>query len=437
MIAKHSPANGAAAAAVGVATVVTIDTDVQMAPASKKGKGKKKKRGDDDDDDDYNGGDDDEAAPAKAAKVAATEDLSKLTVAALQAKCKELGLKSSGKKGDLVSRLEEAQAAAPATAGATARSAAAATAPAEDPVRAAHQAALDAESAARWKIKDALSDLSTAEIKQLLAHNGLPDKVVHGVALIDRLVDAVQYGLCPPCPECGNNTLTFKDGEYVCQGHASEWGRCLYRAEDVKRTPIDLGDDFDHAYLSKKHKLQTKPLAAHRFFAAETRAVQEQHKALTAEADKLIAARQEELVKQQVLDELFQEFTIAFVGSKGFKDADGNDVKLKELKALVEKHGGEVTADVDDADMVITTPEDVKADKNKKLKEAHAAKKPVLLASFLTSSVAKATLQEPKDFSALTDATLADGWTDLKSKVCTSSHLRDHVCVVEFFFPEK
>jgi len=411
LIAKHSPATAGGAAAAAPA-----DTDVDMAKKSGKGKGKKKKRGadDDEDDEDYDG--DGGAPPAKAAKMAPAEDYSKLTVAQLQAKCKELGLKSAGKKAELVARLEEAQAAAPASAGASARAAAAAAAPPEDPVRAGHQAALDAESAARWKIKDALSDLSTSEIKQLLAHNDMPDKVVHGVALIDRLVDALQYGLLPACPDCGNNTLAFKDGEYVCQGHASEWGRCLYRADDVKRTPLDVGDS-DHAYLSKKHKLQTKPLAAHRFFAAEVKAAQEQHKALTAEADRLVAARKEELARQQVLDELFSEFVVTFVGSKGFKDGDGADVKLKDLKALVETHGGEVTADVDDADLIVTTPEDVKADKNKKLKQAHEAKKPVLLASFLTTSVAKAELQEPKDFSALSDAALADGWTDLKSKV--------------------
>lgn len=166
LIAKHSPATPAGA---GAAAATDADGDVAMKAEGKAKKGKKKKRGDDSD-----------AEDEPPAKKAATEDYSKLTVAALQTKCKELGLKSSGKKADLVARLEEAAAADGGADGDAATGAAAAAAPAApvDPVKAAHEAALEAESKMRWKIKDSVADLSTSEIKALLQANNQPDKGV-------------------------------------------------------------------------------------------------------------------------------------------------------------------------------------------------------------------------------------------------------------------
>lgn len=173
LIAKHSPATAVGAAA-GAAT--DADGDVAMKAEGKAKKGKKKKRGDDSD-----------AEDEPPAKKVATEDYSKLTVAALQTKCKELGLKSSGKKADLVARLEEAAAAdGGATDGDEAAGAAAAAAPAApvDPIKAAHEAALEAESKIRWKIKDSVADLSTSEIKALLQANNQPDKGVSSTRVV-------------------------------------------------------------------------------------------------------------------------------------------------------------------------------------------------------------------------------------------------------------
>jgi hypothetical protein len=99
-------------------------------------------------------------------------------------------------------------------------------------------------------------------------------------------------------------------------------------------------------------------------------------------------------------------------------------LKLAVLKALVETHGGTVTSTIEDADLIITTVEDVAADSNKKLKKAFAEKKPVLLPTFLLESVAKTELQDPKEFSAMSASTGAaaatdssDAWTGLASKV--------------------
>jgi len=86
------------------------------------------------------------------------------------------------------------------------------------------------------------------------------------------------YGALPACPECSSQALSFKEGEYVCGGMASEWGRCLYKSAEVKHLEWDLSES-DHDYLTSfKFKFQKKPTEAYAFFAAESRTVAEQHK---------------------------------------------------------------------------------------------------------------------------------------------------------------
>ena len=175
LIQKHSPAGAAAAGASQDA-----DGDAAMGKAeSKKKKAKSKRKKNDDSDDES---DVEEEAPAKAAKTS-NEDYSKMNVDALKAACKAQGLKVTGKKAELVARLEEAAGssgdAAPASSSSAAASSAASAAAPADPVKAAHEHALEAESSARWKIKDAIAHLSTAEIKGLLQCNNQPDKSGH------------------------------------------------------------------------------------------------------------------------------------------------------------------------------------------------------------------------------------------------------------------
>lgn len=176
LISKHSPAGAAAA---GLSQDGDGDAAMSKADSKKKSKAKSKKRKNDDSDDES---DDNDEAPAKAAKTS-TEDYSKMNVDALKAACKEAGLKVTGKKAELVARLEEAAAAAPASsssaaAATSAASSSSAAAAAVDPVKAAHEAALEVESSARWKLKDSIAHLSTAEIKGLLQCNNQPDKGV-------------------------------------------------------------------------------------------------------------------------------------------------------------------------------------------------------------------------------------------------------------------
>jgi hypothetical protein len=335
LIEKHSPATKSAGAG---AKSAAADGDTDMKAGSTKAKAKKKRAKSDDSDDE---GDE---TPAKSAKLEA-QDFSKLSVAQLTAACKAAGLKSSGKKAELVARLEEAAGAMDTSSSPPAVAAAAA---AVDPVVAAHEAAIEAEQKALWDIKDAISDLSNNEIKALLQANNQPDKVIaearslclHGAicaysvlssrmislstlfvqggrdTLMARLVDGLLYGALPPCPTCNQQSLTFKNGQYECHGMASEWGRCLYTAPDVKRAKFDVSES-DHEYLnSKKFKTQVKPIAAHAYFASLNKAATEQHKSLAAEAEKAVQEHQQQLVKQSVLDELFKDFTVGFVGTK-------------------------------------------------------------------------------------------------------------------------
>lgn len=239
--------------------------------------------------------------------------------------------------------------------------------------------------------------------------------------LVDQLVYGLMYGALPPCPECANQALSFKDGEFVCGGMASEWGRCLYKSAEVKHAEWDLSESSSDYLSSFKFKFMKKPVEAYAFFAAETRAAAEQHKVITAAADEAVKARQQQLLKQSVLDELLDGFDICVVGAK-HADGQGGTKTLKEVKALVEAHGGALVSDVDDADMIIAAAEGEAGSSNKKLKQAAADKKPVLLASFLFDSIAKSELQDPQSYSALAAATAdqqGDGWTGLKDKVQT------------------
>lgn len=386
---------------------VAASDDVDMKPAKgSKKKAATKKRGRKNSSDDDESEDEDEPA-SKAAKTSAT-DFSKMKVAELTKQCQDLGLPTKGKKADLIARLEEAEAAsAPAAAASSSNAKAAAPV---DPVKARHDAAIEAEGKQRWTIKDAVADISNNEIKQLLIDNSQPatggrDK------LMDALVDGLMYGALPPCPECGNQALTFSHGQYACHGMASEWGRCVYKVADVKRTKFDVssyGGDIDY-FASYKFKALKKPLEAHAYLAGLQAAASEQHKAAAAAAEESIKARQVELRKEQVREELFNDLVFVFVGAKFATHS------VKELKDLVKTHGGEVTNEVDDADLIVTTSADVASGKNKKLKEGLSDKKPVVGEKFILDSISKLELAEPKDYSEVNE--YAADWDDICDKV--------------------
>ena len=124
------------------------------------------------------------------------------------------------------------------------------------------------------------------------------------------------YGALPACPECGNQSITFKDGQYVCSGHASEWGRCLWKADDIKRAEWDTSECDDDWVSNFKFKFQTKPLAAHRYIAEQAAKVAVEYKNVAAASEAALAQHQQALVKKQVLEELFSDFTICFVSSQ-------------------------------------------------------------------------------------------------------------------------
>jgi len=421
-IIKHSPASATAAAAG--------DGDVEMEDAEKgkgkgkgkaKGKGKKKRSRDDDSDDDDESA---ESKPKKAAKSEAT-DFSKLTVAELKSRLEEAGLATTGKKVVLVERLQQHEASQTPTSS----SSSAAVAPV-DPVKAAHEKALEAESKARWRIRDAISDLSTGEMKSILAENKQPHSGGRD-KLLDALVDGLMYGALTACPECKHVAFEYKEGEYCCTAFSSEWGRCVYKALDVKRTPFKVDDvyDGDNEYLlNYKYTKRKKPLEAYQYMASLTKAASESARQAQARAEEAIRLKQQELLRAQVSAELFEDFAFCFVGSK-FPEVGQS---LKALKQLVEEGGAEVVNSVDDADIVITTEEEVKNGKTKKIKTALEQKTPVLKASFILDSIEKVELQDPKDYaidtSAVSDSTDAaaaagaptatnDSWSNLKKKV--------------------
>eukprot|EP01137_Pigoraptor_chileana_P023349 Opistho-2@89480 len=77
-----------------------------------------------------------------------------------------------------------------------------------------------------WKVRDALQSLlTTSHMRDLLEHNHLDS---HGgeSALLERLSDAMVFGV-PQRHDCGGRFRLAEHG-YVCTGHVTDWARCDY-----------------------------------------------------------------------------------------------------------------------------------------------------------------------------------------------------------------
>ena len=47
--------------------------------------------------------------------------------------------------------------------------------------------------------------------------------------------DALTWGLIDKCPECKNKKVTYNCYEYVCHGWISEFARCGWKGDKLKR----------------------------------------------------------------------------------------------------------------------------------------------------------------------------------------------------------
>ena len=108
------------------------------------------------------------------------------------------------------------------------------------------------ESKLVWARREKLDDLTTAELQDLLDHNGQPNsgKIFGGRnKLLDRAADGMAFGALPKCPLCKKGDLLYSSGRYKCTGEADEFARCEWKSDDIERSewkvPKYLRDSYD------------------------------------------------------------------------------------------------------------------------------------------------------------------------------------------------
>eukprot|EP01155_Anaeramoeba_flamelloides_P010237 Anaeramoba_flamelloidesa325131_610.p1 GENE.a325131_610~~a325131_610.p1 ORF type:complete len:783 (-),score=227.76 a325131_610:31-2379(-) len=109
-----------------------------------------------------------------------------------------------------------------------------------------------------WELRDSLKNIKTNVLKPLLEFNKLESSGGRPL-IIQKISEYLLFGF-PLCPECGNRTLLYQNGDYKCFGDISEWSKCSFKGEiDDSKTvlfkiPKSINDKFLKKYKPSKIK---------------------------------------------------------------------------------------------------------------------------------------------------------------------------------------
>ena len=382
LIINNSPLPQVQAMSVGGATKRKKSSGGDDDSSSKKNKRKKKKSADDDDEE--------KEAAAEEKSAPATTDYSSMSAAQLKAECKARQLGVGGTKAVLIERLTQADNSTAMDTSDDAATTTATTTTATTSDESAIINAIRAESEAKWALKNKLKKaLNNNDIKAILEHN---DQYSKGGAdrIMDALVEGMLYGKLPRCPECGNRGLTFEDGVYRCKS-VTEWSSCGYTADDVERSEWEIPEEYeDYDELDQwTFQQQTKPVAALKHIANKGKAKLEEHKSAVTSTMQLVEDKRLSLLKEHEQTTLFANLKIIVAGSK-------LDPSAAAIKKMIVAGGGEIVTDADDADLLVTTSDNVNKPKGAALKAMIADNKPIVDVKFITECVSAAELLQPR-----------------------------------------
>ena len=220
------------------------------------------------------------------------------------------------------------------------------------------------------------------ELKEILEYNHQPNsgKIFGGRGkMIDRIADAMVFGVLPRCDLCKNGDLYFSHGEYKCVGSMDEFAKCENKVSTITRTPFKVPDNFAKSYdfLGKFRFKErdratdviaaTNPNAAAAAAVATSNALKEQE--ATSEVDQAAPAvskrsRDATDVPSTVALRPFQGMAVMFVGKLTKKQAD--------LENIVTQHGGVIAKSVGAASVCVCTPVEATGNGTQKGKDAVA-----------------------------------------------------------------
>ncbi|KYQ93045.1 poly(ADP-ribosyl)transferase [Tieghemostelium lacteum] len=217
---------------------------------------------------------------------------------------------------------------------------------------------------ALWDVKDELEDsISTKGIKAILDHNKGKTEKVSPIIQLHTLADWLLKGRTDQCPTCKNYDIYFNGVKYVCKGWATSFTKCDYETDtDHPRkkllTPSDLsGKDLTYIKGYKFTKDYPKETIKYKV------AGQEDDEEMEDEEEEEDDDREEDEPPAGL--ELYG-MTIVIGGT-----AKSLGTAPKELRELIEEHGGEYTEKVGDANLMISCQDDVSAKKpTKKITDA-------------------------------------------------------------------
>jgi len=206
------------------------DDDRQQ--SKKKKRGKKRKLSASDSDNSVS----DEEPPKKRLKLSVS-GIDDMKLSELRAKCKEYGLKQSGKKSEVIERIKE-----------FVRCESAKRKKAEHNKNdKGFQEKCKKEKEMYAEIMEELRKSTVTAMKKMLTHNGMV-KTGDKQEVMERVADCKLYGVPPLCPECGGARLKVKyapkyghdgQGEWSCKGFWDDdhFHHCAYKTnEEMDRT---------------------------------------------------------------------------------------------------------------------------------------------------------------------------------------------------------
>ncbi|XP_063237914.1 poly [ADP-ribose] polymerase [Bacillus rossius redtenbacheri] len=103
-----------------------------------------------------------------------------------------------------------------------------------------------------FKFRDQLKDsLQKRELTELLEYNN-QDVPVGADAILDRLADAMTFGVLARCEECDGGQLVYNSGiGYQCKGNVTEYTKCQNVTLEPKRFPFKVPPELaqEHSFL--------------------------------------------------------------------------------------------------------------------------------------------------------------------------------------------
>ncbi|XP_022647178.1 poly [ADP-ribose] polymerase-like isoform X2 [Varroa destructor] len=112
----------------------------------------------------------------------------------------------------------------------------------------ADEAALKKQSDKLFSIQKKLeTEMTKRQIQEIFEYNAM--QIPQGISrLVEVLADAILFGVCDPCPECGNKAFRFKNNKYRCGGDFSEFTSCTYTTDSPKRSAINVPKEFKEEF---------------------------------------------------------------------------------------------------------------------------------------------------------------------------------------------